>query len=116
MLQQQGSNWDNMDVVQLATQRGEIVRGDDGDYIFWPADYKLGAFSATNLRQLADELDRLSEAKHTPGFVILEYRTLGCEQVLEKVYHYITREQIDRALSEFPVENPPKTYQVYPLL
>ena len=36
----------------------DIIPGDDGYYIFWPING--GAFTAHNLREIADELDRLN--------------------------------------------------------
>lgn len=37
----------------------DIIPGDDGFYVFWP-DRFTGAFSAANLRAIADRLDELN--------------------------------------------------------
>jgi hypothetical protein len=41
--------------------RGEFIRGDDGEWIFWPGQTH-GAISSWMLRALADELDRRNAA------------------------------------------------------
>jgi hypothetical protein len=38
----------------------DFVAGDDGYYVFWPTTNN-GAYTARNLRALADELDRRNE-------------------------------------------------------
>jgi len=44
-------------MVELAKLRGEFQTLDDGFVYYWPS-HRNGAFSADNLRKLADELDR----------------------------------------------------------
>ncbi len=39
--------------------RGEIVKGDDGYNVYWPNEH--GAFTAYDLRRLADYLDELNK-------------------------------------------------------
>jgi hypothetical protein len=35
----------------------DILRGDDGYFVYWPTE-NLGAYSSSHLREIADELDR----------------------------------------------------------
>lgn len=35
--------------------------GDDGYYVYWPTGRSVGALTATHLRWLADELDRINK-------------------------------------------------------
>ncbi len=44
----------------MSTERGDFVVGDDGFTVFWPEGLD-GALSPSDLRILADELDRLNE-------------------------------------------------------
>jgi len=46
------------DIVKLIDERKEFVTGDDGFVVFWPTNGICGAFTANNLRVIADELDR----------------------------------------------------------
>lgn len=46
-------------VVRLAHERGDLVQGDDGFWIYWPTR-SMGAVSAHELRYIADELDRMN--------------------------------------------------------
>ena len=46
-------------ILERANTEGDIVRGDDGFYVYWPR--RAGALPAYQLRALADELDRLNE-------------------------------------------------------
>jgi hypothetical protein len=61
------------DIIKLATDRGELIVGDDGYYVYWPAPGAHihgdgawttggGCYTATELRALANELDRLNAA------------------------------------------------------
>ena len=47
--------------VELAHERNEIVCINDGYYYYWPNASTLGAFSEHNLRDIADELERLNK-------------------------------------------------------
>jgi hypothetical protein len=47
-------------IVRLAHERGDIVAGDDGFYVYWPTRNTMGAVDAHQLRILADELDRMN--------------------------------------------------------
>ena len=47
-------------ILQMAEERGDFVRGDDGYWVFWPDRTNVGALAAWELRVLADELDRLN--------------------------------------------------------
>ena len=46
-------------ILERANTEGDIVRGDDGYYVYWPR--RTGAYPSYHLRALADELDRLNE-------------------------------------------------------
>ena len=46
-------------ILERANTEGDIVRGDDGYYVYWPR--RTGAYPAYHLRALADELDRRNE-------------------------------------------------------
>jgi len=46
--------------LKVHQDRGDIVRGDDGFYVFWPTTH-FGYMHAYQLRWIADELDRLNE-------------------------------------------------------
>lgn len=50
----------NNRLIELADEAGDFVTGDDGFTLFWP-DAKIGGFSSTNLRVLADEIDRRNQ-------------------------------------------------------
>lgn len=43
-------------LIKLIEEAGDFIIGDDGFVIFWPSD--RGAFTAHNLREIADELDK----------------------------------------------------------
>ena len=42
----------------MADKTNEFVVGDDGYVMYWPSGFAGGAFSAHQLREIADELDR----------------------------------------------------------
>lgn len=46
------------DIVKMADAAGEFVTGDDGFVCYWPKSGRGGAYTARDLHQLADELDR----------------------------------------------------------
>lgn len=48
--------------IRRVTERGDILCGDDGYYVYWPTG-NGGSLSSHNLRVIADELDRRN-AKH----------------------------------------------------
>lgn len=45
-------------IIEIANERDEFVKLDDGFVYFWPDKSPHGAYAAHHLRQLADELDR----------------------------------------------------------
>lgn len=58
-------------ILRLVYDRNEIVPGDDGYFVYWPVSGSFqhadgactaggGAYSATVLRTIADELDRVN--------------------------------------------------------
>jgi hypothetical protein len=48
-------------IIQLAHERGDILAGDDGFYIYWPSQSESrGALTEWDLRTIADELGRLN--------------------------------------------------------
>ena len=49
-------------LLTIAKQNGDLVRGDDGFFIYWPTSLaSRGALTSWMLRALADEIDRLNE-------------------------------------------------------
>lgn len=46
--------------MSLNLRPDEIVTFEDGFKYFWPTNYKHGAFSAHNLREIANHLDELN--------------------------------------------------------
>lgn len=46
-------------IVEIAKERKDIIMGDDGFYVYWPEGNK-GALTSHDLRELADELDRMN--------------------------------------------------------
>lgn len=49
---------DGKRLIAICDERKDIIAGDDGFFIFWPARITGGALTADNLRTIADELDR----------------------------------------------------------
>lgn len=49
-----------MNIVDHAIKANEIIVGEDGFYFYWPD--RRGGYTAANLRELADELDRRNAA------------------------------------------------------
>ena len=43
-------------IYMWAKQAGDILRGEDGYFMFWP-DGRRGSLTASNLREIADGLD-----------------------------------------------------------
>lgn len=46
-------------IIEKAKAENDIIMGVDGFYVYWP--HRTGAYTAYDLRMLADELDRLNE-------------------------------------------------------
>ena len=44
--------------ITARIQADDIITGDDGFAVYWPERWVHGAFSAHDLRAIADELDR----------------------------------------------------------
>ena len=42
----------------LEAVKDDLLVGDDGYVVFWPAGTGKGAYTSTNLREIADEIDR----------------------------------------------------------
>lgn len=47
-------------VIQVCTENGDIVCGDDGFYIYWPTK-QTGALTQVDLRIIADHLESLNK-------------------------------------------------------
>jgi hypothetical protein len=45
-------------IIKLAEDAKEFVTGEDGFVVYWPSKPQSGAYSAADLRALADELDK----------------------------------------------------------
>ena len=53
--------WKMSKLLEKVQAAGDFIPGDDGDYVWWPRG--LGGYlNAANLRELADELDRINAA------------------------------------------------------
>ncbi len=48
-------------VVEMAYDSGDLCIAEDGFLVFWPLAFH-GSFTAQNLRDLADEMDRRNSA------------------------------------------------------
>ena len=42
----------------LEVVKDDLLKGDDGYVVFWPLGTGKGAYTANNLREIADEIDR----------------------------------------------------------
>lgn len=51
-------------IIQIADERGEFVRLEDGYLYWWPSKDASGALSEDMLRALADELERRNADWH----------------------------------------------------
>jgi hypothetical protein len=49
-------------IIELAQAYTEFITGDDGFVVYWPKKERWGAYTAHDLRSLADELDRRNAA------------------------------------------------------
>jgi len=47
-------------VINMTHARNEFIVGDDGFVVFWPSRPDMGALTPSDLRILADELDRMN--------------------------------------------------------